>query len=358
VVVIEIDTVHGSARNTLARLARARMDNDVFRWEAAEVLRRAIGFDTWCWTLLDPVTGLPTRYTATNSVIGRDLRRLFALNLQSRDAGPALGPTRPADVSVLSAATGGALDRDPLWRGMLGPSGLGDQLGAHLATDAVYWAYLGLYRDEDRAWFSPGDAAFVASLAPLLAARLRAGLRHTTPASTDPGEPGTIIVDRDLKLVTATSRAWRWIDRLGLAKGTEAEPLPGFIYAMLTHLAHAAQPDQTAQVRLQAADGTWVLVRVAPLTGPHVDGGYAITLQAATAADLTPVLMPAWNLTPRETPRTSSARSAFTTGDTSPLPSPANPARQQRKTTSARSVHATAMTQRIISSVALPISSR
>ena len=46
--VMGTDALHRSARNTLGRLARARMDNDVFRWEAAEVLRRAIGFDTWC----------------------------------------------------------------------------------------------------------------------------------------------------------------------------------------------------------------------------------------------------------------------------------------------------------------------
>jgi DNA-binding CsgD family transcriptional regulator len=38
----------------------------------------------------------------------------------------------------------------------------------------------------------------------------------------------------------------------------------------------------------------------APLTGPQVDGGYAITLQTAPAGDLTRGLMPAWNLTPRE----------------------------------------------------------
>ena len=169
---------------------------------------------------------------------------------------------------MLSAATGGALERDPLWREMFGPGGQGDQLGAHLAADGVGWANLTLFRDEDRAWFSPGDAAFIASVAPMLAARLRAGLRHTTPASTDPAEPGTIIVDRDLKLLTATSHAWRWIARLGLAKASDAEPLPGFIYGMLARLAHAAQPDQTAQVRLQAADGTWVLVRVGPANRP------------------------------------------------------------------------------------------
>jgi DNA-binding CsgD family transcriptional regulator len=294
------DALHRSARNTLGRLARARMDNDVFCWEAAEVLRRAIGFDTWCWVLLDPATGLPTRYTVTNPVISQDVRRFFQLKLQSRATCPPPGRSHPGEVSVLSATTGGALDRDPLWREMLGPAGLGDHLTAPLAADGVRWAHLTLYRDEGRAWFSPGDAAFVASVAPLLAARLRAGLRHTTPAGTDPGEPGTIIVDRDLNLVTATSHAWRWITRLGLEKPNDAEPLPGFIYAMLARLAHAAQPDQTAQVRLQAADGTWVLVRAAPLTGPHVDGGYAITIQSAPAAELTGVLMPAWNLTSRE----------------------------------------------------------
>jgi DNA-binding CsgD family transcriptional regulator len=298
---VRTDALHRSARNTLGRLARARMDNDVFRWEAAEVLRRAIGFDTWCWALLDPATGLPTRYTATNPVLGQNPRRFFPLDLQSRAAGcPPPGRTRPPEVSVLSAATGGNLDRDPLWREILGPAGLGDQLGAYLAADGVRWAYLGLYRDEDRAWFSPGDAAFVANVAPLLAARLRAGLRQTNPASTDAGEPGTIIVDGDLKLVTATSHAWRWIDRLGLEKPSDAEPLPRFIYAILARLAHGGQPNQTAQVCLQAADGTWVLVRAAPLTGPQVDGGYAITLQTAPAAELTRVLMPAWNLTSRE----------------------------------------------------------
>ena len=58
-VVMGTVALHRSARSTLGRLARARMDNDVFRWEAAEVLRRAIGFDTWCWVLLDPIPACP-----------------------------------------------------------------------------------------------------------------------------------------------------------------------------------------------------------------------------------------------------------------------------------------------------------
>ena len=100
------DALHRSALNTLGRLARARMDNDVFRWEAAEVLRRAIGFDTWCWVLLDPATGLPTRYTATNPVIGQDQRRFFALELQSRAALSPPGcvkPPRPVRIQASRA---------------------------------------------------------------------------------------------------------------------------------------------------------------------------------------------------------------------------------------------------------------
>src|SRR5271156_3088843 len=109
-VVMGTDALNRSARHTLGRLARARMDNDVFCWEAAEVLRRAVGFDTWCWVLLDPATGLPTRYTVTNPVLSHDLRRLFPLALQSRATSPPPGLARPGEVSVLSAATGGALD--------------------------------------------------------------------------------------------------------------------------------------------------------------------------------------------------------------------------------------------------------
>ena len=153
-VVMGTETRHRSARITLGRLARARMDNDVFRWEAAEVLRRAVGFDTWCWVLLDPATGLPTRYTVHQP---RDRPAICAAFSRSscKAAPPAhrLAAPGPGEVNVLSAATGGALERDPLWREMLGPAGLGDQLGAPLAADGVGWAYLALYRDEGRAWF-------------------------------------------------------------------------------------------------------------------------------------------------------------------------------------------------------------
>lgn len=64
VIVMGIDARHRSARTALERLARSRMDNDVFRWEAAEVLRRAVGFDTWGWAVLDPANADRVRFGA------------------------------------------------------------------------------------------------------------------------------------------------------------------------------------------------------------------------------------------------------------------------------------------------------
>ena len=104
-------------------------------------------------------------------------------------------------------------------------------------------------------------------------------------------------------MVAATELAWRWIDRLGMPGPNRAEPLPPPVYVLATHV--AASPERRpARARVRAggrADGTWVVVRAAPLTtGSQAAAGYAVTLEAASADDLAPLLMRAWRLTRRE----------------------------------------------------------
>lgn len=286
------------------RLAAARLDNDGFRWEAAAILRRVIGFDGWCWLLADPGARLPTRDLGENMIAGQSVRR-FSRRYPEAWSVPWRRSARP--VAVTSAVTGGDLARDPAWRETFGPAGVGDYLSVPLMADGMCWAQLHLHRDSSAGFFNPDDAGFVAEMAPRLAARLRDGLR-TRPADggamprDDPTEPGTIIVDEELSVIAATPAAWAWIDRLGLVKRNEAEPLPGFIYSVATRVAlsraRGTEPPPCAQARLQAADGRWTIVRVAPLTGTA--GGYAITLDAARSEDLAPLLMRAWSLTARE----------------------------------------------------------
>ena len=138
-------------------------------------------------------------------------------------------------------------------------------------------------------------------MAPLLAPRIRADLRAPGHWDADPApEPGTILLDQDQSVVAATEQAWRWIDRLGVPGPNPAEPLPPHVYVLATHV--AASPERRpARVRVRAADGTWAVIRAAALTtASQVPAGYAVTLEAAPADDLAPLLMRAWRLTRRE----------------------------------------------------------
>jgi len=109
----------------------------------------------------------------------------------------------PSLVTALSEATKGELNRDLCWREVLGPAGTGDTMGARLIADSVCWAQLHVGRDSSGRWFSDGDAEFLAWATPLLAARLRDGLRAPWPDDNPAPEPGTIVVDRDLSVITS-----------------------------------------------------------------------------------------------------------------------------------------------------------
>lgn len=298
------------AASALARLTRAELDNDSFRYEAAAILRPAIGFDWWCWPLADPGARLPSRYVGEVTPLDQDQRRLARLLPDPwTDVAEGASAAQLPAVIPLSAATEGDLSRDPLWREMLGPAGTGDVLGVTLTTDGTCWGQLHLGRDSSDRWFGEEDISFAAEVAPLIAARLRDGLRACRPDDNPDPDPGTIIVDRDLSLVAATDQAWRWIDRLGMHRPNESEPLPGFVYAAAARAAASAdRPPRPARVRLQDARGRWVVVRVAPLTqwsaplvqDPQNEAAYVITLEPARSEDLAPLLMRAWALTPRE----------------------------------------------------------
>lgn len=252
--------------------------------------------------MTDPGSRLPTRESHVDPVIDADARHFWRM-LPERDPGqyPAQeGPLQP--VRVLSAETRGDLARDRGWREMFGPAGVGDHIGMPLVTGGTCWARLNIARDSSGGFFSDDDAEFVAGVAPMLAARIRDGLRTPAPRDDPAPEPGTIILDEKLSPVSATQAAWEWLGRLGLRRPNDAEPPPHFVYAAAAQVAIAqareTESSSSARVRLQAADGRWVVGRVAPLT--HGIVGYAVTLEAARSEDLAPLLMRAWSLTVRE----------------------------------------------------------
>jgi DNA-binding CsgD family transcriptional regulator len=304
-------TARDRARAGLASLARSQQDSDSFRREAIAIVHRAIGVDGWGWLQLDPGAGMPMQESNENVVCDKELRRFFRMMPQvwnvlgTPDGRPApLAPAAGAPpVTTLSAATGGDLARDLTWREVFGPGGVGDKMRVQLIVGGTCWALLHLHRDITSAHYGEDDVEFAAAAASLLAPRVRADLRAPVPPGPDPApEPGTIVLDEELSLVAATARAGWWIDHLGAQGPNPDEPLPSVVYVVATQVANSPErPRRPARLRLRAADGSWMIIRVAPLaTGAQTMAGYAVTLEAAPAAELAPLLMRAWGLTRRE----------------------------------------------------------
>jgi len=296
------------ARASLVSLAGGTPDSESFRHEAVAILHRAIGVDGWGWLLTDPGARLPVHVSGENRVVDQALRRLFRLLPQAWNE-PGGSGKRPAHkgfatsgpVTTLAAVTRGDLRRDLSWREVLGPAGVGDKMRIQLNAGGACWALVHLHRDSSRTSYSEEDVEFAQAVAPLLAPRVRADLRVPGPRGADPApEPGTIILDQDQSMLAATEQAWRWIDRLGMPGPNPAEPLPPPVYVLAAHVAASPQR-RSARVRIRAADGTWMVIRAAPFTtGSQAAFSYAITLDAAPADDLAPLLMRAWGFTRRE----------------------------------------------------------
>lgn len=100
------------ARSALTRLARAELDNDSFRYEAAAILRRAVGFDGWCWLLADPAAQLLTRELGEDMVVDKGDPQLPAGPAGRLGSGPGASPPAAAGLFA-SPSPGQGAERRP-----------------------------------------------------------------------------------------------------------------------------------------------------------------------------------------------------------------------------------------------------
>ena len=267
---------------------RGSPDGEEFRREAISLLRAAVGFDGWCWSRIDARTRLPAHGSVADGTGAEVIvQRLF----QARYAAPV--DSRLA-VAALSDETGGLLARNARWRDLLRPLGHYDELRITLADRGLCWGHLVCYRDLPESPFTTDQAELMTRVAPLLGAHMREGWRRKTPGSRIEDEPGTLLFDAGLALLSATQTALNWLRALGwpLPLG-----MPAFVYALA---ARAADTRSGVTIRARALDGSWARLHAAPLMPATDAGSVAITIGPPAAADVADVLMRAWHLSPRE----------------------------------------------------------
>jgi DNA-binding CsgD family transcriptional regulator len=286
-------------RERLEALVDAGLGADEARYAAIAALRRAVGFERWCWPLTDPGSTLST------SGIGEldfwpALPRLAALEEHGDVTSKpriALGPRASV---ALSAATQGDLARSPRWRECLQPYGIGDELMTVCCDRHGCWGSVELMRDSDDAPFQEEDSRLLHELAPILGTLLRRSLLQSWQAEQDdapPLPPATLILDTELRPSSWTPRFQDWLAELPRA----GEMLPPAVYELGARVLTPPRlaTGLPASVRLRTRSGRWAVIEAAPLEGAE-RGGVAITVRAAIGDEIFDLLCKTYDLSRRE----------------------------------------------------------
>ena len=115
----------------------------------------------------------------------------------------------------------------------------------------------------------------------------------------EPGPPGTLVLDRDLRPVSWTTGARAWIDALPSAQlFANWGMLPSVVYPTAV-LARSKKDGDGARALVQAVDGRWVTIEAAALEGER-EGEVAVNLRSATASETFDLLCRVYTLSQRE----------------------------------------------------------
>ena len=291
------------ARDRIVRIARSSIDLDSMRLEVIAELRRAIGFVSWCWPLMDPEAVLPT--TALFDLEFSDaLPRLLLLEERPDEVNTKRRLVEaPDQTAILSAATQGDLRRSARWRDVYQPAGIGDEVRMAMVDGYGPWAVVELWRASDDRPFREGDATLLAETRRALTEAMRRSA--VRPPDREPGpplSPAVVVVDERFEVYAQTPTVQQWLDLFLPRDLPYLSRCPGFVWQLAARVLSLGKdaPDPSARIRLRAADGRWVVAEGQRLEGTSVPS-VAITMRPAAVPEIFDIVCRGYGLTVRET---------------------------------------------------------
>ncbi|HEX7133681.1 MAG TPA: helix-turn-helix transcriptional regulator [Iamia sp.] len=293
-------------RRDVEVVARAGLGVSDFIAEVDESIRRAVPYRALCVALLDPATQLLTGAYKLGE-LEPDVEADTQWGAIEYGMGDPTSFMALARREVPAAAVGleSLVDRQAMFRHdeFLRPDhGFSDELRVVARADGRSWAGFSLHRRVGDPDFDEADIAFVASLSSAFAIGLRAGILvgHAAPVTLHDHGPGVLIVHRDGSIAQTSAGADAWLDELGI-DGQESPAAP------ISALVHAARGFATGVVqtpprmRARGRSGRWLVLHASPLGGPAATGSdVVVTIEEARPPEIVPLVVAAFELTPRE----------------------------------------------------------
>jgi DNA-binding CsgD family transcriptional regulator len=276
-------------------------------------LRQLVPFDAAVWLASDPATGLPTEAARTEEVgsFGTDgCRRYWELEFMVEDVNAFTALARAqAPAAGLRLATDDRPARSARFRDLLRPSGFSDELRGVLRAGGSPWGLLALFRAHGEPPFDEHDSALVSGLSAPLAEALRDHARPAAQPLVAPSQsgPGLMLFAPTGELVSINDDALAWLDELAgdvADPDAFAVPLPTIVVGTLMRARAIAEERErgSARARIKSrVTGRWLVCHASCLRDADGDlGNTALVIEPAQAAEITPIITQAYELTRRE----------------------------------------------------------
>lgn len=285
-------------KKTVVDGARRGLDVVTLFDTVTAVLRPAIGFHAYCWETLDPVSLLPTSGVTEN--LPRESAGAYFENEYRQDDVNKFEDLLAEGVASRSlfAATGGQPQRSRRYRDIYAPNGFGDELRTVLSDGDECWGAVSFLRRAADEPFDEADTVFMAGVSQHLGAAIRTAVVLRASDRGGEGGPGVAVIDSGGRLVSTTTAADQWLGLLDDSRhGAGRRRLPVAVESVLAQL---DRPDCPApRARVQAADGTWLVVHGAELHG-DMSGQRVVVIEPVAPRELAGVIVRAYGLSPRE----------------------------------------------------------
>jgi DNA-binding CsgD family transcriptional regulator len=294
--------------------ARAADGDELLEGVAAEV-RKAVPYDGGMWFGIDPTTFLAVAPARMESLDAGYCNTFWFGEFHEQDANLFADLARDSSpAATLRTATDDRPMRSARYREFLQPQGYDDELRVMFRTGNRSWGAAGLFRDAGRDPFDEHDVAVLEAISPIVAAAMRTHAALAVPTAGFSHTPGLMLFDRDGAILSANDAASSWLadiydadpgtDWFELLAGLHTPDIGAAIPIIpLIARAHAVangRDAREARLRLRDRSGRWLVLHASVLEGRGGDGNVAVVVEPAKSADLAPIIIEAYGLTPRE----------------------------------------------------------
>jgi DNA-binding CsgD family transcriptional regulator len=206
----------------------------------------------------------------------------------------------PLPVADLHAATGGRPERSARWREFRTFLDADAELRATFNAGGRSWGYLHVNRAGTSRGFGEDEIELVGAIGSVVGRALRRSLiSHPASNSTLRG-PGMAVVDAGNRLISATPEALAWLEDLAsmyrIPGGGFGAELPSEVTVAA---ADARARGGASRARVRTRTGVWMLIHASCLHGTD-PAEVAVVIEPAKASEVAPLIVDAYELTPRE----------------------------------------------------------